>query len=129
MATIYLRNALFTDRFRQVNAFENSDDETLNIAVNEMGEHLRMNQLATGEQHPVRNDNQNDENMSNLIGRAERYLNRLNNVWYWNLFELRLNKVTVRSMTVLFNHCINLKVLDVVLFFNRASIVFENQVR
>lgn len=126
MATIYLRNALFSDRFRQVgNAFENeenpNDENTINLIENDSNENTNNNP-GDNASHPIINTN-------NPISKTESHLNRLDGVWYWNLIELRLNRVTVRSMTVLFNHCINLQVLDIVLFFNRASIVFENQVR
>lgn len=124
MATIYLRNALFTDRPRLKNVFGNDDEETVDLTVNEINENP-PDQSPAGEQLQVRNDTPANENAIQLS--TEHYLNQINSVWYLNLVELRLNKVTVRSLTVLFNHCINLQVLDVVLFFNRASIVFENQ--
>ena len=134
MATIYLRNALFTDRYRQVNVFD--DEETVDLTLDEIHENQGVNHPA-GEQLIIRNNANNPVSnptrnptgnpTGNPTNTVERHLSRMDNVWYWNLVELRLNKVTVRSLTVLFNHCINLRVLDVVLFFNRGSIVFENQ--
>lgn len=133
MATIYLRNGLFTDRSRQRHLLDNEDDEnTIDLAIDDLNNNLRM-EVSRDEPFYGRNmDNLNNQpslpnNLSNLTSRAERYLNQMNNTWYLNLVELRLNRITVKSLTVLFNHCISLQVLDLVLFFNRATIVFENQ--
>lgn len=139
MTTIYLRNALFTDRSRYSNFLENEDDDNIiNLVddevnvnnVNQFGPRDNLsssvnNSGSSTDNNLTINSTRNENNIQ--ISRTEQFLNQLDNIWYLNLIELRLNRVTVKSLTVIFNHCISLQVLDLVLFFNRQSLVLENQ--